>query len=109
MEQLVEPLVAVVAVKQGSALQNAADLKGKTFAFGDEKALLQRAVVVGAGVRLTDLASYAYLKHYDNIAKAVLNDDFDAGILTEGVLREFAPRGLRALTNALADARAAIL
>ena len=53
--------------------------------------------MVGAGVRLAELSSYAFLKHYDNIAKAVLNDDFDAGILTEGAFQEFAPRGLRLL------------
>ena len=87
----------VLAVKQGSALRSAADLKGKTFALGDEKALLQQAVVVGAGVALAELSSYAFLKHYYNIAKAVLNDDFDAGILSEGVFLEFAPRGLRAV------------
>ena len=104
----VEPLVApltngkstfhlVVAVKQTSPLRHASELKGKTFAFGDERARLQQAVVVGAGVRLAELSSYAFLKHYDNIAKAVLNDDFDAGILTEGAFQEFAPRGLRLL------------
>ena len=104
----VEPLVApltngkstfhlVVAVKQTSPLRHVSELKGKTFAFGDERARLQQAVVVGAGVRLAELSSYAFLKHYDNIAKAVLNDDFDAGILTEGAFQEFAPRGLRLL------------
>jgi phosphonate transport system substrate-binding protein len=87
----------VLAVKQGSAIRSAADLKGKTFALGDEKALLQQAVVVGAGVELAEFSSYAFLKHYDNIAKAVLNDDFDAGILTEAVFLDFAPRGLRSV------------
>ena len=104
----VQPLVApltdgkstfrlVVAVKRTSPLHSVSELKGKTFAFGDERARLQQAVVVGAGIALTEFSSYAFLKHYDNIAKAVLNDDFDAGILTEGVFREFSPRGLRAL------------
>ena len=104
----VEPLVApttagkstfrlVVVVKQTSPMRSAAELKGKTFAFGDERARLQQAVVLGAGARLADFSNVAFLKHYDNIAKAVLNDDFDAGILTEGILLEFAPRGLRAL------------
>lgn len=104
----VEPLVApvtggqstyrlVVVVKQASLLRSAAELKGKTFAFGDERARLQQAIVSGAGARLADFSSYAFLKHYDNIAKAVLNEDFDAGILTDGILLEYAPRGLRAL------------
>ena len=104
----VEPLVApttagkstfrlVVVVKQTSPMRSAAELKGKTFAFGDEKARLQQAVVAGVGARLADFSRYGFLKHYDNIAKAVLNDDFDAGILTESAFQEYAPRGLRLL------------
>lgn len=104
--QRVQPLVApltngkstfhlVLAVAQDSPVRSAADLKGRSFAFGDERALLQRAVVVGAGVALADFSNHAFLKHYDNIAKAVLNSDFDAGILTEGVFKEFSARGLR--------------
>ena len=87
----------VLMVKQTSPLRQASELKGKTFAFGDERARLQQAVVEGAGVRIAEFSNCAFLKHYDNIAKAVLNDDFDAGILTEGVFQEFAPRGLRVL------------
>lgn len=104
VDPLVTPLTGgkstfrlVVVVKQTSPLRSMAELKGKTFAFGDERARLQQAVVVGAGVRLADFSNHAFLKHYDNIAKAVLNDDFDAGILTEGAMLKFAPLGLRAL------------
>ena len=39
----------VVAVHQDSNIQNMTDLIGKSFALGDEKALLQRAVVVNGG------------------------------------------------------------
>lgn len=104
VEPLVTPLThgkssfnLVVAVRQDSPLASMQELKGKRFAFGDEKALLQRAVVVGAGVRLEDLSQYRYLKHYDNIAKAVLNQDFEAGILKDTIYEEFAARGLRRL------------
>lgn len=85
----------VIAVRRDSSLARMADLKGKHFAFGDEKALLQRAVVVQAGIQLTDFSAYAFLKHYDNIAKAVLNGDFDAGILKDTIAEQFAPQGLR--------------
>ncbi len=85
----------VVAVRADSPYQSMQDLRGKTFAFGDEKALLQRAVVVGGGVKLEEFARYAFLKHYDNIAKAVLNRDFDAGILKDTIYEDFAPKGLR--------------
>lgn len=36
-----------------------------------------------------------YLKHYDNIAKAVLLGDFDGGIMKDTVYEKFAPQGLR--------------
>ena len=85
----------VIAVKKDSSIKTVADLRGRKFAFGDEKALLQPAVVVAAGMKLEDFASYGYLRHYDNIAKAVLNGDFDAGILKDTVADEFAPKGLR--------------
>lgn len=85
----------VVAVRQDSPIQSMADLRGKSFALGDEKALLQRAVVVGGGVKLEEFSKYSFLKHYDNIAKAVLNKDFDAGILKDTSFEKYAPQGLR--------------
>ena len=85
----------VVAVRNDSPYKSIEDLKGKRFAFGDQKALLQRAVVVGAGVKLEDFSNYGFLKHYDNIAKAVLNKDFDGGILKDTIYEEFSTKGLR--------------
>lgn len=85
----------VVAVRQDSPIQTMADLKGKSFAFGDEKALLQRAVVVRGGVKLEEFSKYSFLKHYDNIAKAVLNKDFEAGILKDTSFEKFSAQGLR--------------
>lgn len=85
----------VVAVRQESSIQTMSDLRGKSFALGDEKALLQRAVVVGGGVKLEEFSRYAFLKHYDNIAKAVINKDFDAGILKDTSFEKYAPQGLR--------------
>ena len=87
----------VVAVRKDSPIRTMRDLTGKKFAFGDEKALLQPAVVMGAGIKLEDFASYAYLKHYDNIAKALLNGDFDAGILKDTIAAKFEPQGLRVI------------
>lgn len=85
----------VIVVQKNSPIKNVQDLTGKRFALGDEKALLQRAVVAGAGIKLEQLAAHAFLNHYDNIAKAVLYGDFDAGILTDNIAEKFAPQGLR--------------
>ncbi len=102
VQALVSPLThgkstfnLVIAVRSDSPYKTMEDLKGKKFAFGDPKALLQRAVVVGSGVKLEDFSNYGFLKHYDNIAKAVLNKDFDGGILKDTIYEEFAPKGLR--------------
>ena len=80
----------VIAVPKGSPVKTMDDLKGKKFAFGDKKAKLQPAVVVSSGFKLESFASYDYLNHYDNIAKAVINGDFDAGILKDSVAQSFA-------------------
>lgn len=85
----------VVAVRQDTLIKTMPDLKDKSFAFGDEKALLQRAVVVGGGINLHQFSRFAFLKHYDNIAKAILNKDFDAGILKDTIYEQFQPQGLR--------------
>ena len=104
IQPLVSPLTygktsfnLVVAVHQDSRIQTLADLNGKSFALGDEKALLQRAVMVNGGIHLNQFSRFGFLKHYDNIAKAILNRDFDAGILKDTIYEKFALQGLRVI------------
>ena len=84
-----------VVVPKNSPAQKLSDLIGRTFAFGDEKSLLQRATLEAGGLKLEQFSRYAYLKHFDNVSKAVLNQDFDAGIMKESLARYYAPQGLR--------------
>ncbi len=84
----------VIGAKTGSSIRTPSDLKGKRFAFGDEKALLQKAAVASMGLGTDDFSKFAYLKHYDNIAKAVLAGDFDGGILKDSVADDFKDRGI---------------
>jgi phosphonate transport system substrate-binding protein len=84
----------VIGAKAGSGIRTAADLKGKRFAFGDEKALLQKAAVASMGLGTADFSQFAYLKHYDNIAKAVLAGDFDGGILKDSIADDFKDKGI---------------
>jgi phosphonate transport system substrate-binding protein len=84
----------VIGVKAGSGIHTPAELKGRSFAFGDERALLQRAAVASMGLGPDDFASYAYLKYYDNVAKAVLAGDFDGGILKDSVADGFKNKGV---------------
>jgi len=87
----------MIVVREDSPVRRVQDLKGKTFAFGDKAAILQRAVVVGAGMPLESLGEYKFIGHYDNIAKGVANGDFDAGILKDTTARDWQHRGLRIL------------
>ncbi len=87
----------MIVVKEDSPIRTINDLIGKTFAFGDKRALLQRASVVGSGISMEQFASYEFLGHYDNIARAVYNGDFDAGILKDTKAFKWEGKGLRIL------------
>ena len=87
----------MIVVKENSPIQTIEQLKGKSFAFGDEKALLQRATVVGSGIKLEDFSEYKFIGHYDNISRAVLVGDFDAGILKDTTASKWKDKGLRIL------------
>jgi len=87
----------MIVVKQDSPIKSVNDLVGKSFAFGDEKALLQRAAVVGSGITLDKFKDYKFIGHYDNIARAVMNGDFDAGILKDTMAYKWEGKGLRVL------------
>ena len=87
----------VLVVRKDSAIAKPADLRGRKFAFGDEKAVLQRAVVEQTGLKLSDFSAYAFLKHYDNIARAVIGGEFDAGILKDTIAEKFVPQSLRVI------------
>lgn len=87
----------IVAVAKDSQAKSCHDLKGKAFAFGDKKALVQKAVVDECMGDVGGLSQMKYLDHYDNIAKALLIGDFEAGILKDTVFDQYAPKGLRKL------------
>lgn len=87
----------MIVVKENSPIKSIEDLQGKSFAFGDKRALLQRATVVGAGIKLAQFKKYKFIGHYDNIARAVMNDDFDAGILKDTMAYKWEGKGLRVL------------
>jgi phosphonate transport system substrate-binding protein len=87
----------MIVVKENSPIKTLADLKGRSFAFGDKAALLQRAVVVGSGTKLESLGNYEFLGHYDNIVRAVLHGEFDAGILKDTMAYKWEGKGIRIL------------
>ena len=87
----------MIVVREDSAIKSVQDLVGKSFAFGDKRALLQRAAVVGSGIQLDQFSDYKFIGHYDNIARAVMNGDFDAGVLKDTMAYKWQGKGLRIL------------
>ena len=87
----------MIVVRDDSPIKSVNDLIGKRFAFGDKAALLQRAAVVGADMPLEKLGSYAFLGHYDNIIRAVLHGEFDAGIVKDTMAYKWQGKGVRIL------------
>lgn len=87
----------MVVVKEESPINRIDQLAGKSFAFGDPAALLQRAAVVEAGLPLALLSKQAFLGHYDNISRSVLRGFYDAGILKDTTALEWQGKGLRIL------------
>lgn len=85
----------MIVVKEDSSIKTVSDLAGKSFAFGDKRALLQRAALVGGGMPLDKLDSYEFIGHYDNIATAVSRGAFDAGILKDTMAFKWEGKGLR--------------
>jgi phosphonate transport system substrate-binding protein len=87
----------MIVVRDDSPIRSVSDLKGKRFAFGDKAALLQRAVVADAGIRLEEFKHYEFIGHYDNIVRAVMHGDFDAGILKDTMANKWQGKGIRIL------------
>jgi phosphonate transport system substrate-binding protein len=85
----------MIVVRDDSPITRVQQLAGKKFAFGDPAALLQRAVVVGAGMPLENFSEYHFLGHYDNIVRGVLNRDFAAGILKDTMAYKWKGQGVR--------------
>ncbi len=87
----------MIVVRENSSITKVSHLVGKSFAFGDKRALLQRAAVVGAGMPLNKFKDYKFIGHYDNIVRAVMNGDFDAGILKDTMAYKWQGKGIRIL------------
>jgi phosphonate transport system substrate-binding protein len=87
----------VIAVRKDSPIRTLQDLKGRKFAFGDEKSTIGRylsqAALVTAGVHADDLTDHRYLDRHDKVFKAVEIGDFDAGALHEGPFEDLNEKG----------------
>ncbi len=96
---------AAVVTRTGSGITRLEDLKGKRFAFGDRMStsshLIPRYLLAQAGIGLPELKTYVYLGHHDDVAKAVLAGEYDAGGMRESTAKSFADRGLVVLKSSM--------
>lgn len=77
----------IIAVGKESDIKDISQLRGKSFAFGDEGSTIGRFLsqleLEQAGVRAEDLNRYEYLGRHDKVGTAVGAGSFDAGALNE--------------------------
>ena len=96
-----------IVVRADSNITKLEELRGKRFAFGDEKSTIGRYLaqeqLVRAGIRAEDLAAYDYLGRHDLVFRAVAIGDFDAGAVKRSTFRKLNKNGklriLHELTN----------
>jgi len=87
----------VIAVAQDSPIQSVTELKGKSFAFGDEGSTIGRFLsqleLEQSGIRAGDLSRYEYLGRHDKVGTAVGAGSFDAGALNEKTFKKLVAAG----------------
>lgn len=99
------PYVGVIVVRRDTPIQTVGDLRGRTFAFGAHHSFashyVPRAMMMRAGVGLSDLTDYAYLGRHERVVLAVLHGDYDAAGTTRGIAEKYRLRepGLRILEH----------
>lgn len=92
---------SAIIVRDDSGIDSVSDLRGIRFAFGDAKSTGSKAMpesmLKAAGIGLDVLAEYGFLGSHDNVAKAVLNKNFEAGGLMASAAEKYLSEGLKIL------------
>ena len=77
----------VICIASDSNIRKISDLKGKRFAFGNERSTtgryLSQLYLMKHGLHASDFEHYEYLDRHDLVASAVALGNFDAGALKE--------------------------
>ena len=96
---------AAIVARSGSGIERIEDLRGKRFAFGDRMStssyLVPRSMLAEAGIRLEDLKEHAFKGNHDDVARAVLAGEYDAGGLMESTAGKFLDQGLKVLKTSV--------
>jgi len=87
----------IIAVAADSDIDDIDDLRGRSFAFGDEGSTIGRFLsqrhLEQHGIRAGNLSRYEYLGRHDKVGTAVAAGDFDAGALNEKTFRKLVEAG----------------
>jgi phosphonate transport system substrate-binding protein len=90
---------SVIIARNDSPINELKDIKGRSFAFGDlhstSSHIVPRAMLLAEGIDVKDLQSYNYLGHHDDVVKAVLKGDFDAGAVMESIAHKYKVQGIK--------------
>lgn len=93
----------VITVKKGSSITSLAQFKGKKFAFGARNSNMNHTVplwmLLNAGVKLTDLKEYGFLKTHDNVAMNIIRGTFDGGGMQPDVAEKYREQGLEIIAK----------
>ncbi len=92
---------SMIIVRDDSTILKLEDLRGRSFAFGSEEStsghLMPRKILKDHGIGVQDFKHYQYLYHHDEVAKAVLRGQVDAGGVRDLTAEKYRPQGLRVL------------
>ncbi len=91
----------VIVAKEGSDINQIADLRGKKIALGDRKSTLScyMPVYMLMQEKIFHTVEYRFLGSHDNVAKGVLKGLFAAGGLKPNVARKYVGRGLKIIAE----------
>ncbi len=88
----------IICVAEDSDITEVSQLKGRSFAFGDDQSTIGRYLsqlyLVENGIRVGDLARFDYLGRHDKVGIAVGRGEFDAGALKESTFRKLVKKGV---------------
>jgi phosphonate transport system substrate-binding protein len=88
----------VIFTRNDTGIRTLADLRGRSFAFGDPDSTIGRylsqALLVEQGIHARDLSKFQYLGRHDRVVAAVLSRDFDAGACKDSSFLKARDQGL---------------
>jgi phosphonate transport system substrate-binding protein len=87
----------VIAIHRDCEITTLAELKGKSFAFGNQLSTigcyLSQAELLKAGLKGTDLEKFEFLDRHDIVGMAVVAGDFTAGALKDSTFKDLVDQG----------------